>query len=135
MSFYIRSPIAWGIGASLSSCHHTINVTIFSGYSSNFVLVCMFELCSDSVWLYLLRHTRGMQALCFSLFVRHRASDATVAQPRAVLYTSIYFFQQFFQQLWQQHLNKTGWSETSEMFCKTAHRKDTVYLQGKQCHL
>lgn len=39
---------------------------------------------------------------------------------------------EFFQQLWQQHLNKTGWSE---MFCKITYRKDIVYLQGKQCHL
>lgn len=61
---------------------------IFSGYSSDLVLIYMFEPHSDSVWLYLLRHTRGIQVLCFSPFLRHRACNATVALPRAVLYTT-----------------------------------------------
>lgn len=62
-------------------------------------------------------------SLCFS----DTACDPAVAHPKAVLPTTS-FPSSFGRRTWI-------WQQRSETFCKITYRKDTVYLQGKQCHL
>lgn len=107
-----------------------------------FVLACVVVCLCLCVWFMCCCHVWVTSRFCLALASQahqryqssllHSISQTQSLWPSCCTPQGRVKYHELSQQLWREHLNTTAKSEVS---CKITYRKDTVYLQGKQCHL